>query len=416
MCVLIIFFRILNTFYGTMKKLNLTVFLLLFLFSNQFPQDQPYVLLISFDGFRWDYSKRGITPNLDIIKQNGVSALSLRPVYPTITFPNHLSIITGLYPENHGIIQNYFTDPVTGDSYKISDTSAVRNSKWYKGEAFWETAGRQGIITASYFWPGSEVNVKHRRPYYYEKYEHMRDYRKRIDGIVDWLKLPYEVRPHFITLYFDATDTQGHQTGPDSPEINKTIARLDTLMGVLFSELKKIGMYDSTNIIVLSDHGMAEVSKSRVVEIDKIIGDNKDVQWNGPIMMVNAHKDSIPAIYEKLKSHEDHYKVYTKENIPEYFHFSENHMIYPIILAAENRWSLSYGKSSWNSRGGAHGYEKDEMDMHATFMAMGPNFRIGFHTGTLWNIDIYPLLCKLFNIHPRQNIDGRLDRIEFILR
>lgn len=397
-----------------MKK---SIFILFLVLGTLIAQNEPYVILISFDGFRWDYPNRGISPNLEYIKESGVSALSLRPVYPSITFPNHISIITGMYPENHGIIQNYFTDPVTNESYSISDTGAVRNPEWYRGEAFWETAGRNGIRTASYFWPGSEVNLQYRRPYYYEKYEHKRDYRKRVEGIIDWLKLPYNLRPHFITLYFDAADTQGHQTGPDSPEINTQIARLDSMIGLLFSGLRNIGMMDSTDIILVSDHGMAEVSSSRVVNVKTIIGAGKQVQWEGPVMMVNPSPDSIDYYYNLLKKNENHYKVYTKSNIPSYFHFSSSHLIYPIILVAENRWSLSYeNKKRAHTTGGAHGYEKDEMDMHAVFMAMGPSFRKGFRTGTLWNIDIYPLLCKIFNIPPRQNIDGKLDRIEFILK
>ena len=172
-----------------LKTLVLSLILLLI---SLHAQPQPYVILISFDGFRWDYVDRGITPNFDFIKDNGVSAKSLQPCFPSKTFPNHLSIITGMYPENHGIISNGFKDYTTGRYFTMSDTIEVRDARWYRGEAFWETAERQGIITASYFWPGSEVTDNERHPTYFYKYEHSRPYKNRVDGIIEWLKLPYE--------------------------------------------------------------------------------------------------------------------------------------------------------------------------------------------------------------------------------
>ena len=176
-----------------MKKQVILIFLLL-VFNLSF--GKPYVILISFDGFRWDYSERSITPNLDSMKMRGVHALSLRPSFPTKTFPNHYSIITGMYPENHGIIFNGFTNPFNGKGYRLGDTVSVRESEWYIGEAFWETAERNGVRTASYFWPSSEVNLDYRRPTYYKKYRHNSPYRERIDGVIKWLELPLSERPN----------------------------------------------------------------------------------------------------------------------------------------------------------------------------------------------------------------------------
>jgi predicted AlkP superfamily pyrophosphatase or phosphodiesterase len=272
-----------------MKKLFLFIYVA---FSTMvFAQNLPYTILISFDGFRWDYTNRDITPNIELLKNDGVSSLSLQPVFPSKTFPNHYSIITGMYPQNHGIIANFFNNPVTGEKYGLGDTNAVRNPYWYWGEAFWETAERQGIRCASYFWPGSEIELDYRRPSYYEKYDHGRPYSERINGILNWLKLPFEKRPKFLTLYFDATDTDGHKFGPNSKEINNTISSLDSLLGNLVGQLRKIGMYDSTNIILVSDHGMAELSKDRIIEIDKILsGYIYKVDGNGPMVFINTEK------------------------------------------------------------------------------------------------------------------------------
>ena len=250
-------------------KLFLTVLILAL--SPLTAQETPYVILISFDGFRWDYPSRGITPNFDEIRENGVAAVSLEPVYPSKTFPNHLSIITGMYPENHGIILNEFSDPFSGARYRMSDTTAIRDGKWYLGEAFWETAERQGITTASYFWPGSELHDPARRPTYRELYEHNRPYEERIAGVLRWLQLPPAERPHFITLYFHETDTQGHNFGPDAPETNQAIQRLDSMLGLLIEGLEKIGMRAQTNLIVVSDHGMTAVNTEKIVNIEKIL-------------------------------------------------------------------------------------------------------------------------------------------------
>ncbi len=223
-------------------------------FSFCFAKNQPYVILISFDGFRWDYSERGITPNLNEMKEKGVHAISLQPSFPTKTFPNHYSIVSRMYPENHGIIFNSFLNPISSERYSLGDTTAVRESKWYLGEAFWEIAERNGIKTASHF-AGSEINLNHRRPTYYRKYDHKRPYKERIDGVINWMKLPIEQRPHFITLYFHDTDSYGHNFGPNSPEINKSISRLDSLIYYLNNKLTEINMFDSTNIIIVSTMG-----------------------------------------------------------------------------------------------------------------------------------------------------------------
>ncbi len=404
-----------------MQKFKI-VCLVLFLFSLQtFGQTRNYTILISFDGFRWDYPNRGITPNLDFIKENGVHAISMKPCFPTKTFPNHYTIVTGLYPENHGIIANTFIDPITRDVYKIGDTNAVRNPKWYKGEAIWETAKRQGVITASYFWPGSELNLEYRRPDYFEKYEHLRDYDKRIEGVLNWLKLPNDIRPDFITLYFDATDTYGHTFGTNSAELNESIMRLDSLIGKLFAGLKQNNLHDSTNIIIVSDHGMSDVSSDRIINIEDILeGNNQILLDYGPVMYVFPEEKDSDSIYNKLKSHQKNFKVYRREEVPGYNHFSDSPMIPEILLIADPGWSLITNKDvnrySNMDTGGNHGYDNNFIDMHGIFFAIGPDFKSGYTCGTINNIDIYPLLAKLLRIFPNKNIDGKLERIEFLLK
>ncbi|MGA7722286.1 MAG: ectonucleotide pyrophosphatase/phosphodiesterase [Ignavibacteriaceae bacterium] len=404
-----------------MKKLFLTYVLLFLSSAGLFAQRQPYVILISLDGFRWDYVNRGITPNFDFIKANGIAAISLRPDFPSITFPNHYSIVTGLYPENQGLIANTFTDPFTKETYRVNDSTKSKNAKWYLGEAFWETAKRNGIITASYFWPGSDMKLDYRRPDYVESYVHTRAFEDRVNGVLNWLKLPYEKRPHFITLYFEATDDSGHKFGPNSIQMNHAIEKEDSMIGLLTNKLKNISLLDSTDIIVVSDHGMTEISKDKVVNIEEIIKNyNVTYQGRGPFMLVNPQKADEQNVYDKLLSNRNHFQVFTKDNIPACYHYSTHPFISDIIVIADLGWSLADNYSYKNidkfTDRGNHGYDNNEMDMNGIFYAFGPDFKIGYRTATLNNIDIYPMLCRIFNISPRSNIDGKLENIEYILK
>ena len=402
-------------------KLFLFHILILIFSLNLYAQEKPYVILISMDGFRWDYIYRGITPNLNKLADEGVHALSLRPSFPSKTFPNHYSIITGMYPENHGIIFNSFTNTFTGETYRIGDTISTRQSKWYKGEAFWETANRHNIKTASFFWVGSEQDVDYKRPTYFYHYNQNISFEERVNGVIKWLQLPENERPQFITLYFEEPDSKGHSFGPNSPETNKAIALVDSMLGLLIDKLKNIGMENKVNIIVVSDHGMTEISDKRIINIEEILKDYKCKFYGmGTSIMIDAEPDKLNEIYQALKKNEKNYRVYMKDEIPEYFHFSKNPFILPIIVIAETGWTLVTNEYFKRTRSysirGDHGFDNHHLDMHGIFIAKGPAFRSGYKTGTLWNVDVYPLLCKIFNITPNNLIDGDINRIGFILK
>ncbi len=407
-----------------MKKISVTtvLYLLLFLnFSLVFAQPKNYTILVSFDAFRWDYPQRGITPNLDYISKNGVHALSLKPCFPSKTFPNHYSIVTGMYPENHGIIANSFINPKTKQVYTLYDSAAVRDAKWYKGEAIWETAKRQGVKTASYFWPGSELTIDYRRPDYAEKFVYTRPYDDRINGVLNWLTLPYDQRPHFITVYFDATDTSGHNYGPNSKEVNYSIAVEDSLVGKILSGLKKLNLLDSTNVIVLSDHGMTELSKDKVINIEDLLkGFKFKTSDKGTMMFIFPEESEKNAVYNRLKDLEKNYKVYWKKDLPDYLYFKDSPLVADIVVISDLGYSLfdekDIEKYSKRFPGGNHGYDPTNIDMHGIFYAMGPDFKSGFTCGTIENINLYPLFAKLLGIFPNNNIDGKLENIEFLLK
>lgn len=403
--------------------MNKYIIIFLLGFSSLFAQEKghPYVLLISFDGFRWDYPSRGLTPTLGKMAVEGVSALSLKPVFPSKTFPNHYSIVTGMTAEKHGIMANSFENPFTGERYRLGDTNAVRSGKWYWGEAIWETLEKNKITTASYFWPGSEVRDEGRHPSYFMQYEHEKPYIERVNGVFQWFNLPYEKRPKFVTLYFDRSDTKGHEFGPYSPEVNLSISELDSLLGIILTMRDASSVKDSLDIIVVSDHGMAETSPERVYNVETLLpGITCKYIDSGPVMQIAAEQKDISAIMEKLSAPGLPFRAYKREDIPEYLRIKKHPYLRDILIVAEMGWSLvseSSKKYSYGSRnGGNHGYENFHTDMHGIFFAYGPSFRSGFKAGTLSNLDIYPLLCKLYGVEPSSKAEGRLENIEYILK
>lgn len=378
----------------------------------------PYVVLVSFDGFRWDYLDRGLSPNLTNFASNGVRAISLQPSFPSGTFPNHYSIVTGLYPENHNIIGNHIINRYSGNVFTLRDTNAVTDPWWYLGEAIWETARRQGLKTASFFWPGSELKLEWRHPDIFMKYDSKIPYRTRVDSVVSWLSLPFEKRPRFVTIYFEETDNRGHAFGPNSPQVDTAIMVCDQVFGYLLQKLSQLPIKDSIDIIVVSDHGMTDVKSDRIINISSLLN-VKDVTINsaGYLAFVNGNPDSVEKAYKILERSEKNFKVYKRSEVPAYFHFSNNPFIGDLVVIPEFGWTLSTSNEDYVHKvKGNHGYDIYWMDMHGIFLAGGPSFKKGYRVGTIQNVDIYPLICKILNIVPRGNIDGRLERIEYILK
>ncbi len=373
---------------------------------------KPVVLLVSLDGFRWDYPDRGLTPNLAEMEQNGVRALSLQPCFPTKTFPNHLSMITGLYPEHHGIILNTILNPFTNSRYSYGNSNISPVAQWYQGETIWETLKRQGIKSAVYFWPGSDIDVSYRAPDISIPYKHETPYEERIQTVLGWLEKPETERPQFITLYLHETDESGHEFGPESAQTDSAVALLDRMIGILRNGLRRLKLQNIVNLIIVSDHGLIATPAENRIDLEKILSGKQFVaQKSNPIMFIYPKDNDV---YRVLKKNARHYKVYRRGYFPEYYHFNHNALIAPIVLIAEPGYLFSSEGNESPVRA-THGYDNHLLNMHGIFIAEGPRFNKGLQTGTLQSVDVYPLLCKLLGVEPAGNIDGRLDRIEFIL-
>ena len=384
------------------------------------PELSPTVILISMDGFRWDYQDKTGTPNLDYLVENGVTSESYIPVFPSSTFPNHLSIVTGCYPENHGIISNSMYDEEWDAEYYIGENSEpVTESRWYEAEPIWVTAEKQGQVTATYFWPGSEAEINGERPTYYFQYDGSVPNEDRVQQVLDWIDLPSGSRPVFMTLYFSNADSWGHQYGPDGIEMNSVIQELDGYIGMLTKGLIERDILEKVNIIVTSDHGMTGLSRDRVIFLDDYVDIDsiRMIEWS-PVAMILPHDELVDPVYNALSGAHPQMTVYRKEDMPERFHFNNHRRIPPIICIADDGWSITthdyFNDNPYSFTGGAHGYDPINKSMHGIFIASGPALKDSLTVESFINIHTYELIASILDLEPKEN-DASFDSISVML-
>ena len=372
--------------------------------------------MLSMDGFRWDYPEKANTPNLDSVEKIGVRAQASIPCFPTKTFPNHYSMATGLYPNNHGIIFNKFYAPDIDKFYSLANIEAVTDPEFYFGEPIWVTAEKQGVKSASYFWVGSEAPHDSIFPSYYYSYNGSVPFEKRIEGVIEWLNLPEEDRPHLIMWYMEEPDSKGHDVGPDHPEIVNTVEYLDSLVGVFNQKVEALPFADQINVIFTSDHGMGQISKEKSLFLYDII--EKDwchgVDGGNPVYSIDVKDEYYDKVFDIL-SETKHLMVWKKEEIPERLNFGSSERIKDFVVLADSSWSIWKSSKRISYSGGAHGYDNANTDMHAIFYAYGPSFKKGYKHHSINNIDLYPLICELLQIEPKP-VDGKLENTIELLR
>lgn len=375
------------------------------LFAQNFNDDKPYVVVLSMDGFRWDYPEKTNTPNLDKIAEKGVRAERFIPCFPTKTFPNHYSMATGLYPENHGIILNKFFANDLGKKYKII------NPEFYSGEPIWASAEKNGIKSASFFWLGSEAPIEKALPTYTLEYNEAIPFESRIDSVINWLQLPEGERPHLIMWYMHEPDLIGNKYGPNSKQLITTVEYMDKLIGDFYKRVNALPIAGKVNLIFLSDHGMAEISPDKAVYLDDYIKNEwvEIMDGTNPIFLIDAKNVYYDTIYSVIKNI-PHINAWKREEVPSRLHYSKNVRIKDFVLLAENGWSIYTSREKQILEGGAHGFDNQNPDMHAIFYAVGPAFKTGYISQPINNVDLYPLLCKLLNIIPAKN-EGQLQNV-----
>lgn len=396
-----------------MNKILKHALVAFFLLTNISLVAKNYTVIVSLDGFRYDYPEKHGAKNIEAIGDKGVKAI-MRPSYPSSTFPNHYTLITGLVPDHHGIVNNSFYDRENKRQYAIYDSLTRNDTNYYKGETIWATAKKQGVRTGSLYWLGSDLPINGIFPAYYKVWaeEPRLSFDKRIEEALTWLALPEKDRPELITLYMEEPDGSGHKFGPLGEGTKKSVHYVDSLIGVLYQGIQKLPFADKVNLIITSDHGMTDISTERFINIDDVLPKRfyqRAVGGNPTSIYADAHQvDSIYAILSEV----DHIEVYKKDEMPAEYNYGTNKNIGDIIVVPELGWQFGYKAPSIL---GAHGYPVRNAEMHVIFRAVGPDFKDSYKGSTFDNTAIYPLLCYLLNIKPSTN-DGNLQQVKAMLK
>jgi predicted AlkP superfamily pyrophosphatase or phosphodiesterase len=403
--------------------------LFLFCFSiSALPQQpikdlKPTVILISLDGFRWDYLDKFKPPTLNRLAREGVRARWMIPSFPTKTFPNHYTIATGLYPAHHGIVENNVYD--FGEVFTMSNRKEVQNPRWWLGEPIWVTAEKQGQIAASYFFVGTETKIEGYQPQIWRAWNGEVPAEMRVDKVLGWFDFPPAKRPTMITLYFSDVDDAGHAFSPDAEETKYAVWNVDRYIERLMSGLKARGIDRKVNVIIVSDHGMATVNLRQTTFLDDYFDFDlaEKILWTNEIVQIFPKAGKVDEIFSKINRLK-HTTCWKKADIPDRLHYKDGKRVAPVICSSEEGWlTTSHERYADlmkdiddpdNPRGG-HGYDNRYQSMQATFIAHGEAFKQRYTAQPFENIQIYNLMCRILGLTPAKN-DGNLNAVRGMLK
>lgn len=384
------------------------------------------VILISIDGMRADYLDKYQPPELRRMAAGGVRARWMQPAYPTKTFPNHYTVATGLYPGNHGLIENNMWDPETGKTFGLSDRAAVEDPMWWGGEPIWITAQKQGKIAGAFFFPGTETPIMGMKPKYWNAYDGKVPNETRVDTVLSWFDLPREERPTMITLYFSDVDDAGHSFGPDADETRDSLLKVDTAIKRLNDGLRAKGAAGSVNVIITSDHGMAPYKIRDAIVLDNYF-DTNDVAkifWTGEFSQIFPKPGMEKKVYESIKRQlPATARIYRRADMPKRFRLSHAKRLAPLLIVPEpgtvitnkERWAKAEREGNLDKTRGGHGYDNLHPLLRATFIANGPAFKSDFVSEPFESVDVYNLMARILGLRPAKN-DGKWKRIKQILK
>jgi predicted AlkP superfamily pyrophosphatase or phosphodiesterase len=372
-------------------------------------QSKPYVIMISADGFRYDYAQKYNAAHLMELSSGGVKASSMIPSFPSVTFPNHYSMATGLYPSHEGLVNNSFYDRKMNKFYSYKGKTAT-DSVWYGGTPLWVLAEQQQLLSASFYWVGSEAPIKGIYPTYYYKYNEKIAINDRIRTVVNWLKLPAEKRPHLITFYFPQVDHEGHKHGPDSKEVANAVHFIDSAVYELTKAVKTTGL--NVNYVFVSDHGMTAPDIGHPISVPAGIDTSKFIVSGDGILVELYAKDpnNIQKTYEQLKKNAtSDYEVYLRVNVPSKLHYGKNDDRYNRIgdILLIPNWPKVFNLYNRKLDPGWHGYDPSTVkDMHATFYAWGPAFKPHTEISAFPNVNIFPMVSDILGLNYTFKVDG----------
>ena len=377
------------------------------------PPQPAIVILVSIDGFRWDYLERFHPLHLRRLADTGVRAEGLIPQFPSKTFPNHYTIVTGLKLASHGIISNNMRDAEIPGEFSMSNRDVLADSRWWGGEPIWNTVEKQGGVAAAMFWPGSETVIDGRQATYWRPFDDNLPHRARVDHLLSWLKLPEGQRPSFLTLYYSDVDSTGHEDGPESQAVRDAVLAVDESVGQLIRGVDAIGLTDRVHYVLVSDHGMAQLSPDRTIVLDDLIdvAQADIIDW-APVLGLSPQDGDVEKLYAALKGKHPHMAVYRRDELPSEYGLAGHPRLPAVIGIADEGWYITskreverWGQPDRRSPGGTHGYDARAKSMQGLFIASGPRFRSGLVVKPFENIHVYELMCAVLGLVPAKN-DG----------
>lgn len=377
---------------------------------------RPVTVLVGIDGFRADYIKRGLTPRLADLAAAGATG-PMRPSFPTKTFPNFYTLVTGKRPDRHGIVGNSMIDPRRpGEMFSLGNARQALDPFWWsEAEPIWITAEKAGLRSATMFWPGSEVAMAGRRPSDWLRFDQNVSNVQRVNTLLDWLRRPANIRPAFATIYFDTVDTAGHRFGPDSAEVNAAMAEVDTRIGELVDGAARLGV--AVNWVIVADHGMRQTEEARVIQLDEIIDRASYIAVEtGPYAAIEPAAGTDNRVAEALLVPHDHMTCTRKEDLPSRLGYGSNPRVAAIICIAEDGWTILAGPPAYPVTGGAHGYDNADPEMLALFIAHGPAFAKGATLPIFDNVAVAALLRTVLGLPEDAEADGKLADVWAALR
>ncbi len=379
---------------------------------------KPYVILISADGFRADFTELHKAAFLQTISKKGVRAAYMYPSFPSLTFPNHYTLVTGLYPSHHGLVDNSFYDGKRKDFYGMGNKQKVADGSWYGGTPLWVLAEKQKMLSASFYWVASEADIQNTKPTYYYIYNEKIDIAGRINAVKDWLSLPEEKRPHLITFYFPQVDHDAHTYGPEDHKVTEAVQFVDSSVNALQEALKPLGL--PINYIFVSDHGMTKVDVEHTMGLPKGIDTNYFTIPNGDALLHLYAKDAskIESTFEALKK-DTSFSVYHLDETPAYWHYKKSddrfNRLGDLILTPH--LPKIFNLSNRKTTPGKHGFDNHITDMRASFMAWGPAFKEGLQIDGFENVNVYPLIAHILGLNYDEGaIDGKFEVLKKTLK
>jgi len=402
------------------RYIKIFLFLLIIRTGTAGIQDDNYIFIVIADGFKAEYLNRGLTPNINKLGEKGKDATEVKNVYPTVSYTNNVSMFTGCYPENHGIISNVFKNPITDEYFDGRNPESYNNPKWYDREFIWTHAEKFGILSNIVCVPGGSVMSEYKAPYYFLDRNSKAIPKFRLKEAFDRLDLPEKQRPQLTVVYFDDIDDAGHRYGTNSDNTNEAIKEIDNSIGIIIDSLTGKNLLERTNIIFISTHGMMNINKERVINIKERINDDNIAiinQGTYCFLYMNEGMTGRDSLMKHLQGKEEGIKIYDRNSIPGSMNLG-NHPYFPDVLIAAESGSILTEKNDFTTYGlkGVHGYTADNPEMNGVFIASGPNIAESRKVTSVRIIDIFPMLCEMLQINITNQIDGNIENIKQLLK